>query len=215
MWIVIPVYAAFFALMLLASRHVELRPTRWIKIAISTPVILYMASRLRLSNAEIGESMRSVVLCFLFLIFVWRGNISFLLAVAFTDYLTGRATRYTGARADYRFVASAMKENDHETALELLDAELEKDIYRFEGLQYLAQILAEREHLEAAITVLSFGKKNPDLMGAQGEVLEIEIGNLQSRLSARTGKPPKMSIKSKSLARILRIEKGGRAAFQL
>lgn len=207
MWITLAIYLLFLAGMLALTRHVELRPQRRKLVLLSTPALLYLIGALRRPLEDIRDALLLEILAFLALVWVWAANMAFLGAVGFTDSLAGAPSKLTGVRPDFRFASAALGEKDYERGIPLLEVELEKDWHSFEGLQLLANALAENNDIEGALAVLNHTRRNPALTPEQGEILDIESGNLRCRMHNQAGPAPKSRLKSKVLDRILKAER--------
>lgn len=139
------------ALGIAATHSKELRQFRWLKLALSMPPVLVIASALsELTAANAYFSAFS----FGILGFIWRSPMAHFGAFVFTRLLYGDMNRPTGIRAEFAAAKRLRFHGDLDDALRLTQTELEKDPSNYEGLLLLAQLYIDTDAPERALQTL-------------------------------------------------------------
>lgn len=199
----IAIAIAGLAVMLLLSHHVELRPGRYSKIALSIPLLLAETAIVRLPREDMRPLIIPAVVILMLLILIWRSNAAFLIACAIMGALNGSTTKLTGFAPDYSYVRRAVKRRDFSGALELIEPEIDKDPAHYEGVCLLFQSLHAMGKLGDAAAVLEFAVEQ-EYLPAQTELLRRELQDVRAALLlSRADAEPVLLKKSKVFKRML------------
>ena len=134
-----------------ATHPEELREHRWLKLLLSMPPVLVIASAL----SELGPingffSAFGIAL----LAFIWKSPLAHFFSLAFMRLLNGDMNRPTGIRAELGAARSLHKHGELDEALRQTKLELDKEPYHYEGLLLLAQIYIDMDKPERASKTL-------------------------------------------------------------
>jgi hypothetical protein len=130
----------------------ELRGHRWLKIILSIPVVLVIASAVHELNAI---NAYFSAFSFAVLAFIWRSPIAHFFSLVFMRLLNGDMNRPTGIRAEFGAAKRLHIHGDLDDALKHTRRELEKDPFNYEGLLLLAQIYIDIDEPLNAVKTLN------------------------------------------------------------
>jgi len=173
-------------LMLALSQPAELRPGRWLRMACSLPVLLFIHWMFTLGILIfcIGGVVAFTL--------IWMNHFTWFGAQVVSRLLHGRPNQGGGGFVpDYRGARSRVEDGDYELAIEHVKFELAKEPGNFEGLWLLAAIYQElrqpKQALEAVDRILACPTSTPEqLAAARGaqlrlRALEIQLANERER----------------------------------
>ncbi|MGZ8920106.1 MAG: tetratricopeptide repeat protein, partial [Limisphaerales bacterium] len=134
-----------------ATHPEELREHRWLKMILSMPPVMVIASALaELSPINAYFSAFSIAL----LAFIWRSPLAHFSSLGFMRLLNGDMNRPTGIRAELGAARSLRKHGELDDALRQTKLELDKEPYHYEGLLLLAQIYMDMDQPDRALKTL-------------------------------------------------------------
>ena len=134
-----------------ATHPEELREHRWLKMLLSIPPVLVVASAL----SELGPINGFFsAFCIALLAFIWKSPLAHFSSLAFMRLLSGDMNRPTGIRAELGAARSFYKHGELDDALRHTKLELDKEPYHYEGLLLLAQIYIDMDQPERALKTL-------------------------------------------------------------
>jgi tetratricopeptide (TPR) repeat protein len=145
-------------LMFALSHPAPLRKGRWLKMAVSLPVLLFLGWLLGFQpdNAAtaIGNATFYVGGTVIFTL-IWLNNFTWFSAEAVHRVVHGRPNQGGGGFVpDYRAARSRVEDGDYEQAIEYVQFELAKEAGNFEGLWLLAALHQELKQLKEARAAL-------------------------------------------------------------
>lgn len=173
-------------LMLALSHPAELRPGRWLRMACSLPVLLFIHWMFTLGI---------LILCIggvVAFTLIWMNHFTWFGAQAVSRLLHGRPNQGGGGFVpDYRGARSRVEDGDYEQAIEYVKLELAKEPGNFEGLWLLAAIYQEqmkpKEAAQQLDLILACPTSMPEQVAAaraaqqQLRALEIQLANERER----------------------------------
>ena len=139
-------------LMLALSQPEELRPGRWVKMAISLPVLATLGWLFDQASPGLVMPMSACVIAFGL---IWMKNFTWLGAQVFHRLTFGSGKAGGGFVPDYRSARSCVEDGDYQQAIEHVKFELAKEPGNFEGLWLLAAIYQEQKKAPEATQQLS------------------------------------------------------------
>jgi hypothetical protein len=152
-----------------ATHPEELRDHRWLKIILSMPPVLIIASALfELSPINAYFSAFSIAL----LAFIWKSPLAHFSSLVFIRLLNGDMNRPTGIRAELGAARSFYKHGELDDALRHTKLELNKDPYHYEGLLLLAQIYIDLDQPDRALKTLDLILAKTPLTAEQRATIE-------------------------------------------
>lgn len=175
-----------FLLMLGLSHPEELRRGRWVRMALSLPVLLLIQRMFALGLMIF--CIGGVVVFTL----IWLNHFTWFGAQAFHRLIHGGPAKGGGSFVpDYRGARSRVEDGDYEQAIEYAQFELAKEPGNFEGLWLLAAIYQEMKKPKEALAqidlILACPTSTPEQVaaarGAQHQLraLEIQLANERER----------------------------------
>lgn len=174
-------------LFLALSRPHEVRDSRWPRIAISLILVWTLAG---LVVAPVSLGLAGGVFMFVLLVFLWRHQLAYRVAVPVVNALYGG--RFGGGfRPDFGAARSRAADGDVDTAMAMLREELEKDPLNYEGLMLLASAYQHKKLPDEAIRQAELILNNPAASADQKRIAEAmrqECRQLREHLQASAGK---------------------------
>ncbi len=174
---------------LILSNPIELRSGRWLKIAISLPLVLgFIGGMSSGLNARGGLILIS---CIVALAFVWCANLSWFFAGSFANFFYSDISSPTGIRSDFRYAKIHRRDGELEQAVAAIEHELKKEPENFEGLILLAGVYNDMKQPEKAMAQLEIVSNAPGATEAQKEVARGEnkrCEQLKRHLATTRGK---------------------------
>lgn len=182
-------------LMLALSHPEELRRGRWLKMALSMPVLLFLAWLLTFKPTNDAAAIGNVTFYaggVVVFTLIWLSNFTWFGAQAFHRLTHGRPGQGGGGFVpDYRAARSRVEDGDYEQAIEYVKFELAKEPGNFEGLWLLAAIYQEQKKVPEARQqldrILACATSTPEQIAAaraaqqQLHALEIQLANQRER----------------------------------
>ncbi len=174
-------------LMVALSQPEELRRGRWLKMALSLPLLLFLAWLLNYSPTGQGDAIGNVtfyaggVVTFTL---IWMRNFTWFGGQAFLRLTHGSAGQGGGGWVpDYRAARSHVKDGDYEQAIECVQFELAKEPGNFEGRWLLAAIYQElkqpKEAMQQVNAILACPTSTPEQLttarAAQQQLRALQI----------------------------------------
>lgn len=177
-------------LMLALSHPDELRRGRWLKMALSMPVLLFLAWMLGFQPdnraAAIGNATfygGGVVVFGL----IWMKNFTWFGGQAFLRLTHGSGKAGGGFVPDYRAARARVDDGDYDQAIEYAKFELAKEPGNFEGLWLLAAIHQELKQIKEASQqldlILACPTSTPEQIAA-ARAAQQQLRALQIRLDS-------------------------------
>ena len=141
-------------LMFALSHPEELRRGRWLKLAISLPVLLFLGWMLGFQPTNeltaFGNATFYAGGTVLFAL-IWMKNFTWFGAQTLHRLIHGSSSQGGGGFVpDYRGARSRVEDGDYDRAIEYVKFELAKEPGNFEGLWLLAAIYQEQKKLKEA-----------------------------------------------------------------
>lgn len=177
--------AAFIACLVtiaagLAATHPEeLRPFRWLKIALSLPIVVLVVSVFH----ELGPIRGYFAMFGIGVLgFIWKSPIAHFLSFGFTRLIVGDWQRPTGVRCELAGPRALFKRGDLPDALRLLLQELDKDPFNYEGLLLLADLHEAMDRPTEAAKPLEKLLNKPGLSADQTSMVSARLRTIQDRL---------------------------------
>ncbi len=149
------IFVGFGIVLMFAVSHPhELRKGRWVKMAISMPVLLFLGLMLDFQPDNRESAIGNVVFYAGGVIvfgLIWMRNFTWFGAQAFHRLIHGSPGQGGGGFVpDYRGARSRVEDGDYDQAIEYVKFELAKEPGNFEGLWLLAAIYQEQKKLKEA-----------------------------------------------------------------
>ena len=135
-----------------ATHPHELRPHRWLKIILSLPIVVLIASEFY-QLSQIGGYF--AVFGFAILAFIWKSPLAHLGMLGVHRLIYGDMNRHTGVQPDFFGPKALRKHGDIKEAIQLTERELEKDPLNYEGLLLLSELYQEGHHSGQALRPLT------------------------------------------------------------
>lgn len=130
------------------SHPVELRRGRWLKMAVSLPILVAVGWCFDQGSAALVQPMVGCVILFAV---IWLKHFTWFAAEAVHRLLHGRPNQGGGGFVpDYRGARSRVEDGDYDQAIEYVQFELAKEPGNFEGLWLLAAIYQEQRKFKEA-----------------------------------------------------------------
>jgi hypothetical protein len=163
---------------LAVTQHPELRCHRWLKIALSIPIVLLIVSAFQ----ELGPVRGYFAMFGLgVLAFVWKGPMGHFLSFLFVRLLVGDWQRPTGVQVELGGVRALKKHREFSEALALLTQELDKDPLDHEGLLLLGELLEALQQPAAAAKALQKLLNKPGLSADQRSMVSARLRRVEER----------------------------------
>jgi hypothetical protein len=164
---------------ILATHPLELREHRWLKIALSLPIVVLIASVFDQITVVGGYfAMFGIGV----LGFIWKSPIAHLYAAGFCRLIYGDMNRNTGIRPNFHGPKALRSHGDLDDAIALTLAELEKDPHNYEGLLLLSELYEQSQGDRAAIPPLHSLLQKARLTNEQRAFIRARIEKLNERL---------------------------------
>jgi hypothetical protein len=154
----------------------ELRPRRWGRILVTLPFTCWIANAFA-TPIDLAQGMFSFFWSF-FVAFFWRDVFAHYVSDQIMKSMIGFSPFARGVEVDLQYVKSAIRFGETDRAVELLEEELEKEPYSYEGLLLLSSLNAELKRWEAAIAPLGLLLENGRLSHEQ----RAHVGELKKKL---------------------------------
>lgn len=145
-------------LMFALSHPGELRRGRWLKMAVSLPVLTALGWLFDQASAGLMMPMAACVIAFGL---IWMKNFTWFGGQAFLRLTLGSGKAGGGFVPDYRGARSRVEDGDYEQAIEYVKFELAKEPGNFEGLWLLAAIYQEQKKIPEAMQQLGLIRACP------------------------------------------------------
>lgn len=173
---------------LAATRDLELRPFRWLKIALTLPIVLYLTFVFRNELERVTGYF--AIFSFAILAVIWKSSMAHFGSLAVGRLIYGDMTRPTGIQADFSGPKALRKHGDLAEAIALAQQELEKEPHSYEGLLLLADLYLEADEQPRALKTMEKLLGNADLTKEQRDLVQarkekIEEWELLARLNQR------------------------------
>ena len=153
----------------LAATHVEeLRPFRWLKIVLSMPPVLAIASAIHQLTEASGYF---AAFCLGILGFIWKAPVAHFGSFIFMQLINGDFNRPSGIRAEFGAAKRLHFHGDLDDALRVTRQELEKDPFNYEGLLLLAQLYIDTDAPDRALQTIDLLVANTPLTAEQNEAV--------------------------------------------
>jgi hypothetical protein len=184
----IVICAISLSLFLILSHPIELRSGRWLKIALSAPLVFLFAIGMS-SGLDFKVGIVST-LSAIILAFIWRGNVAWFFSNSFAGFFYGDISSPTGIRPDFRYAKNHRRDGELEEAIAAIEHELIKDPKNFEGLMLLAGVYQDMKQPEKALVQLGIVSNNSDASESQKQLADAEnerCEQLKKHLAAARG----------------------------
>lgn len=187
------IFVGFGIVLMFALSHPEeLRRGRWLKMAISMPVLGFLALMLGFqATNEFGAFGNVTLYAGGVIVFglIWMRNFTWVGAQTFHLLIHGGPNRGGGGFVpDYRGARSRVEEADYEMAIQCVKFELAKEPGNFEGLWLLAAIYQEQKKLKEAGQQLDFivvcPTSTPEQVAA-ARAAQVQLRALQIQLDSQ------------------------------
>ncbi|HTG44490.1 MAG TPA: hypothetical protein VK633_08155 [Verrucomicrobiae bacterium] len=157
----------------------ELRSFRWLKIALSFPIVLLLVSVFRELNVLSGFfGLWGIPL----LALIWKSPFAHFASLCVGRLITGDLNQPTGIQANFAGAKALRQHRDLQEALHHTRAELEKDPFNYEGLLLLSEIQEELSSLDQSIHPLGKLLTKPGLTAEQRNHVLKRKGLLEERI---------------------------------
>lgn len=172
-------------LMFALSHPGELRRGRWLKMAISLPVLLALGWLFDQASPGLVMPMAACVIAFGL---IWMKNFTWFGGQAFLRLTHGRPNQGGGGFVpDYRAARARIEDDDYEQAIQYAKFELAKEPGNFEGLWLLAAIYQEQKKTKEAAQqldlILACPTSTPEQVAA-ARAAQQQLRALQIRLDS-------------------------------
>lgn len=163
----------------LAATHPhELRDFRWLKIALSLPIVVLVVSVFQ----DLGPVRGYFAMFGLGILgFIWKTPIAHFFSFVFMRLIVGDWHRPTGVRAEFGGPKALLKHGDLPDALKLALQELDKEPLSYEGLLLLADIHEAMEQPPKAMAALQQLLNKPGLSADQRSMVSARIQKMEER----------------------------------
>lgn len=166
------------ALGLAATHPLELREYRWLKIALSLPIVLLITSVYQELGAFRGYfAMFGIGV----LGFIWKSPIAHCMSGGFMKLILGNWNQPSGIRAEIGGPRALFKHGEYDEALVLTQRELEKDPMNYDGLLLLADIYEALSRPTDAQKALQKLLNKPALTADQRNMIQARIDKINER----------------------------------
>ena len=149
----------------------EMRRHRWLKLAVSFPLVLMLANAFTLvvkpgAYGSIPGGLGAIAAIVL-LGFLWCGNIAHFTSRKTTSFLFGDGRGGGGFVPDYKEARWKAEAGELDAAIELTKEQLEKSPTDYEGLTFLATLYNETNRPKDALAQLDRILANPHVTDTQ------------------------------------------------
>ena len=164
---------------LAATQHHELRAFRWLKIAVSLPLVVLIASVFdEMSGAGGWFALWPVAL----LGFIWKSPLAHLASAGVSRLIYGDLNRSTGIRAEFGGPKALLQHGDLEDALRVTLQELEKEPRNYEGGLLLSEIHQAMDQPKLAAKALERLLGSGGLTADQKHTVSARLAGIEDRL---------------------------------
>jgi hypothetical protein len=166
-----------------ATHHLELREHRWLKIALSLPLVVLITSVFHQLHAVSGYfAMWSIGI----LAFIWKSPIAHFFTFGFTKLIHGNPNQASGIRAEIAGPRALFKHGDLEEALRLTLQELEKEEFNYDGLLLLADIHEAMNQPAKATEALTKLLRRRGLTANQRKMIRARTAKIEEKILIAT-----------------------------
>ena len=161
-----------------ATHPLELREHRWLKIALSLPLVVLIAATFHeLAPVRGYFAMFSIGI----LGFIWKSPMAHLCSGGFLRLITGNMNQTSGIRAELAGPKALLKHGDLTDALAVTLRELEKDPLNYEGLLLLADTHEALDQPGPAARALEKLLRRPGLTADQRKMVRSRREKIEER----------------------------------
>ena len=168
------------------TQPLELREYRWVRIAVSLPIVVLVTSvfwRMGLVNGYFGLVGIAV------LAFIWRSPVTHYASVGIAQMIFGTPNAGGKIRADFGKAKALLRHGEVDEAIGQLNGELQKDPLSYEGLLLLTHCYMEKNDLKRALETVNKSLEKSQLSDEQREVVRTIKEEIEGKIAVSRLKP--------------------------